>query len=131
MSAQTKLIHAELSYRINGILFQVHNQLGRYCNEKQYADAIEGNLKLSGISFEREKTLDPSFSNERRGRNKVDFLIENEIVLEVKAKRLILKDDYYQIRRYLQALKKKLGLIVNFREKYIRPRRVLNSNVKE
>jgi len=41
----SKLIYPDLSYKINGILFTVHNELGRFCNEKQYADAIENFLK--------------------------------------------------------------------------------------
>jgi len=67
----------------------------------------------------------------KRGRNKVDFLIEEKIILEVKAKPYITKSDYYQVRRYLEALGKKLAIIVNMRRYYINPKRVLNSKVKE
>ena len=69
-----KIIHAELSYAITGILFQAHNELGRYCNEKQYGDKIEQLLKDSSVAYEREKVLPPSFGGEQDGRNKVDFL---------------------------------------------------------
>jgi len=44
----------------------------------------------------------------------VDFLVDDKIILEVKAKRLILKEDFYQLQRYLNHFDKKLGLIVNF-----------------
>lgn len=124
----SKLIYPELSYKITGILFAVHNELGRFCNEKQYADAIERYFKKLKIRYEREKILPPSFEEELRGRNKIDFLIEDKIILEIKAKRLLIKDDYYQTKRYLLALNKKLGLLVNFRDKYIKPRRILNSS---
>ena len=69
----SKLIYPDLSYKINGILFTVHNELGRFCNEKQYADAIENFLKRLHIFYEREKILPPSFENEQK-RNKIDFL---------------------------------------------------------
>ena len=59
-----KLIHPKLSYKINGILFDVHNERGQYCNEKQYCDAIESHLKDSGLQYEREKVLPISFQNE-------------------------------------------------------------------
>ena len=131
MNKSSKLIHPELSYRITGVLFAVHNELDRFCNEKQYADAIEGRLKELKIEYEREKILPLSFKFEKEGRNKVDFLIDNKIILEIKAKRLLLKEDYYQVRRYLSALNKKLGLLVNFRDKYIKPRRILNSSVND
>lgn len=57
--------------------------------------------------------------------NIIDFLIDNKIILENKAKRIITKDDYYQLQRYLQALNIKLGMIINFREKYLKPKRIV------
>lgn len=131
MKNSNKLIYPELSYKVTGVLFAVHNELGRFCNEKQYSDAMEGHLNKLKIRYEREKILPESFKYEHKGRNKIDFLIDNKIILEIKAKRLLLKNDYYQLRRYLSALNKKLGLLVNFRDKYIKPRRVLNSNVDD
>lgn len=127
---ENKLIFSDITYKINGILFKVHNKLGRYCNEKQYGDLIEKYLKDTQIKFEREKILFQSFPGEKAGRNKVDFLIEEKIVLELKSRRIITKEDYYQVRRYLEALKLKLGIIVNFRNLYLRPKRVLNSNIR-
>lgn len=124
------LIYPELSYKIGGILFSAHNQLGQFCNEKQYCDFIEKYFKEAGLKYEREKVLPPSFENESEGRNKVDFLVEDKIILEAKAKRLITNEDYYQVKRYLVALNKKLGILVNFRKKYITPKRILNSLAK-
>lgn len=125
------LVYRELSYKINGILFAVHNELGRFCNEKQYCDLIEKYLKKFDLKYEREKVLPPAFENELKGRNKIDFLIEDNIILEVKAKKITITEDYYQTKRYLAALNKKLGILVNFRKKFIIPKRVLNSYAKE
>lgn len=126
MRITKKIIYPGLSYKINGILFAVHNQLGRYCNEKQYCDAIESYLQEINISYKREVVLPPSFQKELKGRNRIDFLIEEKILIEVKTKRFLEKDDYYQTMRYLKALNKKLGIIVNFRDKFIRPKRIIN-----
>ena len=126
----SKLIFPELSYEITGILFKTHNELGRFLNEKQYADAVEKLLKEGKIKYEREKDLPISFDGEQKGRNKVDFMIENKIILELKSKRILLRDDYYQVKRYLEAVNLKLGLLVNFRDKYLKPKRILNSKVK-
>lgn len=131
MNTFSKLIYPNLSYKVNGILFAVRNKLGRFYNEQQYSDAIEKDLKDSGIKYEREKILPPSFKNEQRGRNKIDFLIADKIILEVKVKKILTREDYYQIKRYLIAMNKKLGIIVNFRKKYIEPKRILNSLAKE
>jgi len=127
----TKLIYSDITYKINGILFGVHNELGRFCNEKQYSDSIENKLKEANIIYKREEVIPSSFEGELKGRNKVDFVIEDKIILEVKTKRMLDKDDYYQVRRYLDAFNKKLGILVNFRQKLLQPKRILNSSVEE
>jgi GxxExxY protein len=123
------VLFPELSYKICGLFYKVHNELKRFCNEKQYADALENLFKLENLKYEREKALPPSFEGENEGRNIPDFIIEDTIVVDLKAKRIITKDDYYQMKRYLNAFNKKLGIIVNFREYYLSPKRVLNAFV--
>lgn len=120
------VLYPELSYKVCGLCFKVHNELGRFCNELQYADALENLLKIEKIEYKREVPLSPSFVGESERRNIPDFTIQETIILDLKAKRIISKDDYYQMRRYLNAFKKELGLIVNFREYYLSPKRVLN-----
>lgn len=129
--ANSKIIYPELSYKITGMLFTIHNELGRYCNEKQYCDAIESSFKNGKMDYVREFVLPPSFNGEKQGRNKVDFLIDNKIVLEVKAKPITTREDYSQLKRYLVAINKKLGILVNFRRQYLQPKRILNSQASE
>ena len=124
-----ELIYKELSYEITGLLFEIHNELGRYCNEKQCGDLSEKKLKDRGIKYEREKIIPPSFNGEKFGRNRVDFIIEDKIIIEFKCKRIIEREVFYQMQRYLIAFNKKLGLIVNFREKYLKPKRVINNRM--
>lgn len=119
------IIYPELSYNVCGLCFYVHNKLGRYLNEKQYADALENLLKESKIKYIREKALLSSFKGEKERRNIPDFIVEDKIVIDIKAKPFITKEDYFQMRRYLISSKKKLGLIINFRQKYLYPKRVL------
>ena len=127
----TKIIYSELSYKINGILFAVRQELGGYCNEKQYCDLIEAKLKNEKIAYEREKILLGMFEGEQEGRHWVAFLIDVKIILEAKTKRFLTREDYYQLKRYLSVLRKKLGIIVNFHQKYIQPKRILNSSATE
>ncbi|OGZ73867.1 MAG: hypothetical protein A2908_00770 [Candidatus Staskawiczbacteria bacterium RIFCSPLOWO2_01_FULL_38_12b] len=125
---KTKLLHPELSYKISGVLFKVHNKLDRFCREIQYGDLLEIELKNAGIDFEREKVLPIKDINEKDVSNKVDFLIENKILLDIKAKKFLTKEDYFQMQRYLKFSKLELGLIVNFRSTYLKPKRVINMN---
>ncbi len=123
---KTKLLHPELSYKISGVLFRVHNKLGRFCREVQYGDLLGVEFKNAGLSFEREKVLPIQNISEKDVSNKVDFLIENKILLDIKAKKFITKEDYFQMQRYLKCSKLQLGLIVNFRNTYVKPQRVIN-----
>lgn len=120
------ILYPELSYKICGLCFYIHNKLGRYRNEKQYADAFENLLKENEIKYARERPLPISFSGEKNRRNIPDFIIDDKMVVDLKAKPLITKEDYFQLRRYLASYNKELGLIINFRQKYLYPKRVLN-----
>lgn len=125
-----KILHKDLSYKICGLLYRVHNELGRYRNEQQYADKFERQLKENKIGYKREYKLPESFSGEKSGRNICDFIIDDKIIVELKAKTFLLRDDYFQIRRYLSTLSLELGILVNFRQKYITPKRILNGEIK-
>lgn len=125
-----KVLYPELSYTICGICFQVHNQLGRFRNEQQYTDAFETFLEKNGINYARELSLPSSFRGEKEGRNIPDFIIEDKIVVDLKAKRIITKEDYFQMRRYLSSSNYRLGIIINFRQRFLSPKRVLNTELK-
>lgn len=117
-----KIIEKELSYQLNGIFFEIQRELGRYGRERQYSDAFEKKLAERGMPFRREQPIDVA----GRKSNFADFIVANKILIEVKAKSYIKKEDYYQTLRYLQTSKLELGLIVNFRQDYLKPKRILN-----
>jgi len=115
---KNKLIYPNLSYTLTGICFKVHNELGPYAREKQYGDAIELKLKEAGLSYKREFKLNDS-GNIR------DFIIDDKIIMELKTRRILSKIDYFQVQRYLQESRKRLALLINFRNKYIKPVRIV------
>ena len=115
-----------MSYFLNGIFFGIHKELGRYRNERQYADRLEAALRNSSVNFQREVPLSTSFDGEHARRNIPDFLIENKIVVDLKAKPFVTKEDYFQMKRYLVSSRIRLGIIVNFRQRHLVPKRVLS-----
>ena len=122
-----EIIYPELSYKICGSLFYVHNKLGRFRKEKEYADALEIVFKESKIPYEREFRIDNEILDQKFSLYRFDFIVDDKLIIELKSRAIVSKDDYYQFKRYLQAKKLKLGLLVNFRDKYLKPKRILNS----
>ncbi len=112
------MIYKELSYKLNGILFATQNELGPYAREKQIGDVIERLLKENKVPYLRECPIGNSG-------NTLDFLIDNKIVLELKSVRVLSRNDYEQVQRYLQATQMKLGVLVNFRNQYLKPIRIV------
>jgi len=124
------IIYKELCFRINGVIFEVQNKLGKGASEKQYADLLELLLKGKNIKYDREKEIPFEFAEGIIKGNKVDFVIDDKILLDAKAKSYITKDDYFQMQRYLKASKIKLGMVVNFRKYPIEIKRIVNNNIK-
>ena len=120
-----RVIYKELSYIICGICFKTHNELGRFRSEKTYGDYLEQQFIELKMNYKREFPIPPSFKGEHIRRNIVDFIVEDKIILDLKAKLIISKNDYFQMKRYLQAMNKSLGLIVNFRQLHLYPKRIL------
>lgn len=117
-NSSPKLIYPELSYILTGIFFDTHNQLGRYAREKQYGDQVALRLSELKVPFKREFRVQDTGNN-------VDFIVDDKILIELKATPVTTKEDYYQVQRYLQILKIKLGLLVNFRYRYLKPMRIV------
>lgn len=113
-----ELIYPELSFVLTGICFAVHNTLGPFSREKQYGDLFEEKLQERKLPYQRELRIGDSG-------NTLDFVVENKLALEFKAKRMFVKDDYYQVQRYLQESGFRLCLLVNFRDRQIKPIRVV------
>jgi GxxExxY protein len=126
-----KLIYGDLTYLIRGILYSVQNELGNYRNEKQYGDAFEFKLKENNIKYEREKVLDISFEGEQKGRNRIDFIIEDKIIIELKCLPCFSKESYFQCMRYLVSTNLKLALLVNFRPKSLIIKRIINHQFRD
>lgn len=121
----SKVIYPELSYKICGLCFDIHNELGRFLKEQAYTDAFEQRLKSENIVHTREIPLQNSFEGEAPRRNIPDFLVNDLILVDFKAKRVVGREDYFQMKRYLSVSGKKLGLIINFRQYTLAPKRVL------
>ena len=114
------------TYLLNGIAMEIHRILGRGFLEIVYKDAFELELKNRNIHYIREKefkvvyktiTLPHKFF--------ADFIVMNDIIVEIKAQNGIADDHYSQTLNYLAVSKCKIGLIYNFGEPSLVIKRVI------
>lgn len=124
------IIEKELSYRIMGILFNVQNQLGGEYQEKYYQRAVSKALRNEGIFFKEQIPVDLEYKNEKIGKYILDFLIENKIVLEIKAVPDFKPIFFRQIRSYLKAKNLELGILANFHGDRLTYKRILCPVIK-
>lgn len=132
MSANVRIndiVYPELSYKIMGILFDVHNTLGPNFQEKYYQKAIEQKLKAENLPFVREFLVTLNINGLKLGRYYIDFVIYQKIALEIKRIDYFTKKEWHQVIAYLDAAKLKLGILVNFSKPSLVYKRVLNSRV--
>ena len=124
------IVEKELSYKIVGVLFEVHRELGGQYQEKYYQRAVTKALRMAKIPFEEQIVVDLSFKGEKIGKYYLDFLIDRRVVLELKAEPHINRTDFRQVLAYLKASRLELGIVANFRGDKLRCVRVLNSEFK-
>jgi len=121
-----KIVEKELSYQLGGIFFVIQNEYGRFCKERQYGDVFAIKLQEISLPFQKEVSVEIG----GRKSNFIDFVICGRIIVELKAKPFLSKEDFLQVKRYLAVSGIELGLLVNFQDKYLKPRRILNTNLK-
>jgi len=92
----------------------VHSQLGPGLLEKVYEEALIQEFQLQGIQFENQKEIFLVYKGKKVGRHKIDFLIENTVVVELKFVQTLHPIFKAQVLTYLRASGKRIGLLINF-----------------
>ncbi len=114
------------SYEIIGICMEVHRILGKGFLEIVYKDALEYEFKSKNIFYEREKKYEIDYKGIILSHCfYADFVINNNIILEVKSQKDIVEEHYKWVINYLAISKCKIGLIVNFGENSLKTKRVI------
>ena len=114
------------SYKIIGICMDVHRTLGKGFLEIVYKDAIEYEFKKNNIFYEREKKYEVEYKEIILPHYfYADFVVFNNIILEVKAQKGIVEQHYKWVLNYLAVSKCELGLIVNFGEDSLVTKRLI------
>ncbi len=121
--------HEDLTYKIIGCAMEVHKHLGNGFQEVIYQRALAIELGLQGISYKREQEMSIHYKGVDIGTRRVDFFVEEQIMVEIKA--IINLEDVHlaQAMNYLEAYGLEIGLLLNFGAKSLQYKRVHNKSL--
>lgn len=108
------LMHEQLTYAINGCMFEVFRYLGNIWNEDVYESAAESEIRSRGMKAERQKKFDVFYFDKRVGYYKTDLLVEDTVIVELKVVPHIFPLHRAQLISYLKGMDKPLGILANF-----------------
>ena len=123
------MLYEELTKKIIGCAMEVHKQLGNGFQEVIYQRALEIEMRMAGLEFAREMEMSIFYRDIEIGTRRVDFFVENKIMVELKA--LIKLEDVHlaQAMNYVEAYKMEIGLLINFGAKSLEFKRVHNNKI--
>lgn len=121
--------YEELTYKIIGCAMEVHKHLGNGFQEVVYQRALAIEMEMQGICFSREHEMDLQYKGHHIGTRRVDFFVEEKIIVEIKA--LVNLEDVHlaQTMNYVEAYGLEIGLLINFGAKSLQHKRVHNNKL--
>ncbi len=119
------LLYEDLSYATVGAALEVHRTLGPGFLEVVYERALDHELTIRKIPFERQISLLVKYKDLSIGRFRVDFVVDGKIILEIKAASTICPAFISQAHHYLAATGLRLAILLNFGAESLQVRRVI------
>ncbi len=113
-NSRVGLIFPKESYQIRGACFDLYKQLGFGHKEVIYQRGLEIKLNNRGLTVNREKQIPVKVDGIKVGFYTPDFVVNNSIMLELKASSILTKQDLSQFWQYLRTTPYKLGFLINF-----------------
>ena len=105
----------QLTEKIIACCYRVHSELGPGFNEKVYHSALRMALDEAGLEYDSEKQYRVVYQGEKVGALRIDLIVQNEVIVEVKALANRLPELFkYQVISYLKVSRLRVGLLVNF-----------------
>ncbi len=129
--ADKTLLYENLTYTIRKCVFEVKKEIGLGHKEIIYQNALLLKFKEKGIVVEKEKNIPIIYKNTKIGSYQPDFVMENKIILELKALPFIGRSEEKQIWTYLKGSEYKLALLINFAPDDVHIKRVVYDTARE
>jgi GxxExxY protein len=108
------LLHAPVTQRVLITFFEVYNELGSGFLESVYRTALARALRVVPLHVDREVPIDVFYRHEVIGRFYADLVVDNRVIVEVKAGRRLVPEHQTQLLHYLRATAMEVGLLLNF-----------------
>ncbi|MCB9244983.1 MAG: GxxExxY protein [Flavobacteriales bacterium] len=123
--------HRELTHKIIGAAMEVHKYFGNGFQEVVYQRALAIELSMQGLAYSREHEMPLQYKGYYVGKRRVDFFVEDKIMVEIKA--VIKLEDAHlaQAMNYVEAYDLDIGLLINFGARSLQFKRVHNNNLKK
>ncbi len=106
--------YVELTEKIIGCFYVAYSELGHGYSESVYASALAILFRQAGLAARREHVVDVLFQGERVGFYRLDFLVEDKVIVELKAGNELKEGGRAQLLSYLRSSKKEVGLLLHF-----------------
>jgi len=110
----------DITERIISCAIEVHSRLGPGLLESVYEEALAHEFSLRGILHERQKEIGLKYKGKKAGKHRIDYLVENEVIVELKAVETMHRIYEAQLLTYLRATDKRVGLLINFNVKRLK-----------
>ena len=123
--AEADLAHNEVTRQIIGAAMEVHSNLGPGFLESVYEEALAIEFKLQEVPYERQKAIPVMYKGEKAKDFFCDYLVDDKVLVELKALKAITGTEEAQILNYLKATGLKVGLLINFGEQSLRYKRLV------
>ena len=111
----------ELSYKIIGVVIKLHKQIGPGLLESAYENALAYELRSLGLEVLQQVSMPFVYKDvQLEVGYRIDILVENKIILEIKSVESLAPVHYSQLLTYLKLSDKRLGLLINFNSKLVK-----------
>ena len=124
------MLYQDLSDKIIKCFYEVYNILGYGFLEKVYENALYNELKIFGLNCERQKKIEVFYKDILIGDYYADIIVEDKIIIELKAAEAICEEHEFQLINYLKATKIEVGLLLNFGKKPEIKRKIFTNDRK-
>ncbi len=113
----SSILHKELTGSILKLFYEVYNELGHGFLEKVYQNALYTELKINGFDVESQKQIKVYYKNVEVGEYYADLIVNDKLILELKATEAITEAHEFQLLNYLKSTNIEVGLLLNFGKK--------------